>query len=248
MIVIAALHVTKHGSKERGIIVYFYRKADLPPLTSDGNIDVIRAHEEPGELVYLDAPVKPGGNSVSALLDFVSTNDNPPTGDVLDFLRGVRSSLSKRRPPLIHSTDRFGIHFNANIGLYHRLPEEFDALAAPLLKLIDRPPTRSLRDNDPLTVLVRTDHKGVKFDLDDEARERLQRSKGNDWTISPVHIDHQTLDDIERIIGRVLVSMATILTRLDEQELLQLGGVKYVDALNGRVLAQWPSRKKRPRP
>lgn len=248
MILVAALHVVKGGSNETGITVYFYRKAGAPPLNSNGSIDVVRAHEEPGELVYLEAPIKPGGNRVNAFLEFVSIDDNPPTDQASAFLHGLRSKLSRRRPPLVHSTDRFGVHFNANIGLYDRLTEEFDALVAPILNLIAHPPSGSLRDNEPLVVLVKTDEKGVTFDLNKEARERLQSIKGDDWRISPVHIGHQTLDDVDRIIGRVVVNMATILTRLDEQELLKLGGVKYVDAVSSRVLAQWPSRKERSRP
>jgi hypothetical protein len=218
-------------------------------MNADGALDVLRAQREPGELIDYRAAIKPGGNRVPAFLELVSL-DQPDIAEARAFFNDASTDLGRKRPPLVFSTARFSLHFNTDIGLYPRRQEEFSALATVALGLLEDPPTRSLRDDEPLTVLVRYDEGGVTFELDEASVRKLQSLKGSAWTASPVHIAHQTLDDFERVVGSFVGQMGSILTKLDEQELLRLGGVRYVDAsqvdpAKWRVLGQWPSRKKR---
>ncbi|HTN91890.1 MAG TPA: hypothetical protein VL242_49815 [Sorangium sp.] len=243
MIFIAAHRVNTHKG-EVGLNLYFYRRAAPPPTRSDGTIDVLRARDQPGELVALDTAIKPGGNRVSAFIDFVSVEDNPSVHDAQAFFDGVRSSLAGQRLPLVHANASFAVHCNADFALHARFPQEFDDLSDGILRLLRGLPSRPLRDSTPLVVRVEPVGDGVSFNLDDASARKVEQYKGADWGAGPVHISHRNMDDFERLVGGFVGQMAMIVTKLDEEELLRLGGVRYVDA-GGRELARWPSRKNR---
>lgn len=242
MIFIAAHRVVTHKG-EVGLNFYVYRRAAPPPARSDGTVDILRASEQPGELVALETAIKPGGNRVSAFIDFVSV-DNPSVHDAQAFLDEVRCSLTGQRLPLVHANESFAVHCNADFALHARFPHEFDTLSAGILRLLRELPSRPLRDHAPLVVRVEPVGDGVTFRLDDESARKLEQHKGPDWGAGPVHISHQSMDDFKRLVRGFIGQMAMIVTKLDEEELLRLGGARYVDA-GGRELARWPSRKSR---
>ncbi|HEY2514612.1 MAG TPA: hypothetical protein VGI39_27295, partial [Polyangiaceae bacterium] len=54
-------------------------------------------------------------------------------------------------------------------------------------------------------------------------------------------ISHHTRQDFEALVGSFLGQLGLILTHLGEEELLQQGGVLFVDG-QGRTVGAWPSR------
>lgn len=247
MIFISVLNVVSHSSGASGINRYWYRAEGEPPRHADGVVDILRADDARGELVHLQLDIKGGGNQVPTFLDLAAV-DHAEIEEARAFFESADEELQKRRPPLVFEREHFGIHFNTNIGLYPRSREDLKTLATVALSLLEHPPQRAIRDNEPFVILVAQDEKGLTFKLDRTSEERLRTHHGPDsWVTSPLHITHQTLDDFNRMMESIVRQFGLILTRLkDDEELLQMGGVRYVSAEPPhKVLAQWPARKAR---
>lgn len=247
MIFISVLSVISHSNGASGINRYWYRTEGEPPRHASGVVDILRADDTRGELVYFQLDIKGGGNRVPTFLD-LAVVDRADVEEARAFFRSADEELQKKRPPLVFERELFGIHFNTDIGLYPRSREDLKTLATVALSMLEHPPQRAIRDKEPFVILVAQDEKGLTFKLDRISEERLRAHHGADyWVTSPLHITHQTLNDFNRMMGSIVRQFGLILTRLkDEEELLQMGGVQYVTAeLPHKVLAQWPARKAR---
>jgi len=244
MFVISAHNVVSHQHGE-GVNVYYYRKDSEPPRHTDGTLDVVAAQNKPGELIQLDAQIKPGGNRVSALLDFVAA-DLPNLEEVRVFFDEARKMLQKKRPPLVHVNQAYGVHFNTDMGLYPQRPALFADLSRFILRFVEHPPAKSFREQTPLVVVVRAigNGEGLSFELDPSSVQKIAQIKGSKWKNHRVQAQIDTFPDFVNYDSDWPGSMSKVLTQLDEQEILSLGGIRFVDDRSNNVLWQWPSAKK----
>lgn len=242
MIFIAAQRVVSPVSPSRkGINVYFYRADGPPPFNSKNEVDAVA--EQPRELVYVQSDIKPGGNRVPAFLDFASV-DAPSVADARAFLKSAEEDLARMRPPLTRSHPHFGLCFNTDVGLYGERLDVFRSLADAVLRMLENPPRDAFRDKEPLTIVVKESDDRISFELSDESIRALKATKGDTWSVHPIGISHSSLSDFEDIVGGALAKFGQIVTRLEAEELVKLGGVKYVTE-KGKELGRWPSRNRR---
>lgn len=231
----------EHGT---GINSYIYGRPGPPPMSGDGSVDVPRALDDPGDLLDFEVDIRPGGNRVPAFLDMVASDP----ADVVKahrFMDEVAELLRSTNPPIVKSSPLFGVHFNTDIDLYPKAAATFDALKHCLLRRLGNPPAVAVQERTPFVVRVHTHPDTMYYDLDETSIHKLQHHKGADWYATPVRIEHQTLDDFERLIGNFIGQVGMLVTRLGEDELLRFGGVRYVEAVSGAILAEWPARPKR---
>lgn len=226
----------------RGINSYHYRRPGPPPLYADGSIDVQCALKDPGELIDFETEIRPGGNRVPAFLDMVVT-DCAKDAEVRSFVAEVATLLQSDRPPLVRSSSHVGVHFNTDIGLYPEATATFDTLCSCLLRRLKNPPAVPVQERSPFVVRVHLEEGAMYYDLDEPSMRKLKKHKGHDWHATPVRVEQQTLDDFELLIGDFASHMGLLVTRLGEGELLRYGGVRYVDAASGAILAEWPARR-----
>lgn len=247
MIVVSAHNVVSSQYGE-GVNVYYYRKDGELPHQGNGTVDVMLAQSKPGELIHLKAAIKPGGNRVSALLDFVAP-DQLDFPAVQGFFDEVRNKLQRSRPPLVYANRDYGLHFNSDIGLYPQRKSLFDDLSQSILRFVEHPPAKSLRDQTPLVVLVRVvpdDEGGLSFELEQASAQKIIQLKGPKWKSARVRAQMDTFQDFMTADSEWLGQMSKVLTQLDEHEILKLGGIRFVrDEPEQRLLWQWPSAKKR---
>lgn len=228
--------------KTRGINSYFYRRPGPAPVLSDLRIDITRALESPGELVDFETEITPGGNRVPAFMDLVAV-DGVDLTDVRALMDEVADLLPSVPPPIVKSSSQVGVYFNTDFSLYSKAAITFDTLKQTLLRRLRNPPAAAMKDRTPFVVRVHTETDAIYYDLDEASFIKLQEHKGAAWFATPVRIEHQTRNDFERIIGNFIGQIGMLVTRLEEDELLRFGGVRYVDAASGVILGEWPSRR-----
>jgi hypothetical protein len=228
----------------RGINRYYYEHPRAATRTAEGEIDpsgLASGTESPGKLIAFETEVPPGGNRVEEFLDVVL--DGPVPGPLIAAVREVASHFDSVQLPLVHTAADIGIVFDLEYRLKTLARQRFIFLSNAALRWLENPPKQSLRDQSPMVILVRRDATGITYELDLLSTQRLRALKGNDFTPSVVSISHHTQQDLEQLVGSFVGHLGAILTHLREDELLQAGGVIFIDAATKGTLAAWPSRE-----
>jgi hypothetical protein len=238
------IYLTTHRARFRkenrsGINGYLYERA-VPLPKKGGVVDIEAAAAETGELVTYRIDVPPGGNDIVSYLDVFTESPGDPA-EVEHVIASLRSRLARRPPPVVFSDQASGVRFNTNIGLYDRAEAELADLAERAMALL-REPGKPWRELPPLTVKVVLDGERTTYQLDDASVQRVRARSGESWAPSPVSIAHHTRNDFETLVGPFMPILAKLITRLDDQDVLDLGGVRFVDAATGATLGEWPPR------
>jgi len=239
MIYLTAQHVVSSPKQKVGINAFFYRSTSALPRGSSGVVDLRAVLASPrGELANDDVEVKPGGNRVRSYLDIVAS-DAGDTTEIEDTISVVKAAVLDQSPPTIVETDVVGMQFGCERDL--DAAGELDQLVERALRLLrsGKPaPWRSLR---PLIILVRVEQDSVDVSLDEESIERL-RTSGAEERPSKIRMSYPVLEDPKAAIGASWLHLAMLLTGLDEDCLLPLGGVRF-QYQDGELLHEWPHRQ-----
>jgi hypothetical protein len=245
--------VESHDTRS-GYNAYLYRR----PEPTDGRpartfLDRRALQESPGELIYFDPEIKPGGNRVRAFLD-VAVTEPVDLQRVTDFLTEARGDLAapadaseagagaarRARVPFLFDMSGVAIYFNADLGL--DALAEFDALQGRVVRLIEQRGRKPFRDEAPLVVEVVTKDQTMVFTLRSESAQRVRDAKAVPWQPHPISISSETLGDFETLHGDFLFQLVLMITQMDEPGLARLGGV-VVHGPSGKPVFEWPPRR-----
>ena len=235
--IFVTVHQVVDSNERKGINLYVYESKARPPLHNDV-VDATAAQESPGELKGMDIAVKPGGNRIPAFLD-VACTEYSDADEVESLLETMRERLGSQLPPVSEANSRAGIAFNSDIGLHARAPETLGQLGRAALRAL-REKLKPL-GSDPVIVIVTEDNDSFTFELTTETAQRVAKLRGPSWHATKITIAQETKAAFETMLGSMFNHLPMLLTSLDEYELLQMGGVRYVSAGDpARVIRQWP--------
>jgi hypothetical protein len=213
-----------HGAtREHGL----WHPPDLPRITSD-NL---------GEQVTARIDVTPGGNAVSSFLDVVGPDDT--TQDELSrCLEQYRVELTSARQLTVYGT--VAIEFFATLGERDRLVQEFVELRDVALDLFTRRRPSPWLRQEPLTVLVTADDDRWAFALDQMSKARILDRFGAATPVARVTVPITVADAFMSTYGPMYPFAAEWVTSRSRQELLELGGVRFVNG--DTIVWEWPRR------
>ena len=218
-----------HSHENEGEVVW--DPPDLDFITNDN----------PGRLVAELVEVSPGNNSVLSYLD-VAVEDSATSSDLTTALGTFGNGLDPDRQPWRRIVNGFAIEFYIGVQNLDEAAAEFGCLKARVLQLVQtRPPPRWLLET-PLTVNVKIDEQAAAYSLDDESGRRVQKRHQNSWTSPRVAIEHETRQYFEKLWGDVIEHIVPVLTGLDIEAVVDMGGVRFVDVRTGKELSKWPER------
>jgi hypothetical protein len=89
---------------------------------------------------------------------------------------------------------------------------------------------------EKLLVLVSTDPDGIVFELDADARKAIRGIGGRVKPARKLFVSYDTHDDFRRSHGPVFDHVALVLTGLPTEKLGELGGVRFIDAMNDKTI------------
>jgi hypothetical protein len=236
MIILSAQRVSSRT--EKGINCSIYRSAAVAPRLADGRLDAAQAFDDRGDPVAFLREIKPGGNRVSSYVDVALLRPEPALLDAI--VHQARLSLGSKEPPLQLAEADVALELNMDIGLYTRAPLELDELVSkvrPLLsKAADDP---AWKRDESLHVRVIEFAQGTRYELTPESIERILRVLPDWGSPSAISISHDVRADFERTLGPFRPQLALLVTRLDEETLLDFGGVTFEDKA-GTPRGRWP--------
>lgn len=239
------MYLTAHRVRSRdgqslGINVFLYdhHGESIPGMSWDAP-EVRRVEERPGVLVGDSVDLVPGGNEVLSYLDVVAADGVVP-GLLVEALRQAEATVGSGGLPFESRGGRVAIRFGAQTGLEGSEQEEFRALEERAILLLSSP-TRSLKTGaPPLEAEVALDEQGFQCALTPESIRRLRPLKGPTWRPARISVSHDTAADFQMIHADLKRELIPMLTGLQLEQVLALGGFRFIEAGSGRVLRQWP--------
>lgn len=224
-----------------GINVLVYHHGDRPVPRRDSHFDVGRVmQEDPGELVMQQLQVARGGNEVLSYVDVVG-DDGASMLQVQRALDGIAHTLPSDLPEVCPGAQVSAV-FGAVLGLPRSfMSEEFQELRQGLeWVLFHTPEPRRWLD-----ILVRTTPDSLVFALTAASVARISEIRADIRVTPSIAVPLVVADDFRKLHGNLRPHLASLLTRLDERDVIALGGVRFVSE-DGELLARWPDAEVRP--
>jgi len=187
------------------------------------------ASQYPGERVAQHVEVAPGGNAVVCYLDVAARDEAPRSqiNAVLDELStrvGIGSRFAELHGPVT-------AEFKITMGAADEAPTRFSELRDAILYLFDHQHDLSQPVHaQPLTINVEVDDQRWRFSLESRDRSRVTA------LATTVTIPLDVADDFRTLHGDLYPHVAEWVTGLSLEQILELGGVRFVGAVN----RQWP--------
>jgi len=230
-------------SGKMGINVLLHRHGaqDIPGMSwQDPDVELV-AESFPGSVVAQNLEIPPGKNHVMSYLDVV-TDDSVEAEHISRVLDQVEGQLHDHAPPLTCCVEAVGVRFTLELGLEGYEDEEFKALKAASLQLLKSPVSDSWLAREPLTINVTVSDREVRFALDRESAARLLEKHPPALPPRSITVEHETRCDFERLYADVIPHIILALTGLRLEDVIQLGGVRLVEAPTGSTIREWPKR------
>jgi hypothetical protein len=234
--------VSAPGDVRTGINTYLYRHEESVPRMDWSRPDLARIVDEfPGTLVAHEAEVPPGGNSIRSYLDIVAS-DSTRMDEVDLALQQFDKEWSASRISQVIHVRGVALRLGLELSLEARAREELRELSRHALALLRKPAPSDWEANEPLLALVSIVGGGRSYALDEASRRRLQARHGADWhppqlVMTPAVQTARSPNPVD-----LCQHIAPVLTGLALDELVPLGGIRFVDGQSGALLWEWPSR------
>ncbi len=232
------------GSGGEGVNTFRYEHGELSiPGMSWEKPDLPRiASQEPGDLVAERVEVAPGGNDVLCFLD-IAAADSVSLEQVeaaLDWLEAEvecnpASDQIRREAHPVPVWVRTGRRDGES------LIEVFRELRSHVMALLAGG-RRSPRPK-PLIIHRRSVPDGHTYELEEKSLKRVQsqhQSKQDVYQPTKLQVGMDVGLDFALMHGPILSHVAAAVTGLDRTDILDLGGVVFVDGQTGELIKRWP--------
>jgi hypothetical protein len=234
--------VSAPGEARTGINTYLYRHGEAVPGIDWSRPDLARIVDEfPGTLVAHDMEVPPGGNLIRSYLDIVAS-DSTRVDEVDLALQQFDKEWSASRVGQVIQVGGVALRLGLELRLEARAREEFRALSPHALVLLRKPTSSDWEANEPLVAVVSTEEGGRSYALDESSSRRLQARHGADWRPTRLSVTQEVQTAMTPNPVDLCLHVAPVLTGLEVDELVPLGGIRFVDGQSGNLLWEWPSR------
>jgi hypothetical protein len=221
------------GRVATNVFIYMHGTPGRPIVRSLDQIATI-AEQVPGTLANAEVMVAPGGNAILSYLDVVA-----PDGTSTDEIQRAVQAFRPDGPQESRLVGDIAIRFAAHRTGSGDPSAEYSELSARLLALL-RHPRSAGATHRPLQIIVRGEDKDdVSFWLDDESERRVVAIGGKSTGMT-LKVARDTKDDFEQAFGSVYRHVLPVLTNLELEHILLLGGVVFRGEQSGRVLWRWP--------
>lgn len=229
---------TPSGAVGVNVALYGHEEwARVPAREASESLELARRHDG-RRLVALSLAFPPGGNRIESELE-IAGPDGTPKDVVGEALREVAASVGDAR----ERVGRFGevvIAFRANVAA---VPSRtlVGELAAAALQVLSSPARPTWLAHEPLQVWVDRDDEAWKFTL---AKENEAEVRGAGGAPANIRVRHDVARQFRQLHGPLYPHVAQWVTNLKAEEILKLGGVRFVDARRtGQILGEWPARR-----
>lgn len=223
-----------------GINAYLYQSASALPHGESGVVDAELALEERGDLVAYEQALRSGGNQVQSYVDFLLPSAEAKIFE--ELTSGTLEALSKGPPPIAFETARGALLFDIDVGFAARRlrpQQELLELAGAARKLLGRGGPPAWSEVEKLVVRVERGEHETRYKLDRKSEQRVVHALAHPATLAPITLQHETRSQLEHLHGSFFPHVAALLTQLDDEQLLRLGGVVFIDS-DGKTLWEWP--------
>lgn len=215
-----------------GINAYWHMAAEVTREPGESELMLVRrVSENPGSLLGMRAEVPPGGNTVQAFLDVV-TSTQVAASRLEKALLGIRNEIvSGAAPEKIRSTDGCLVSFYVSPSL--GADSIYGDLVSAVVSLLDAP------GSDPLRIVIEANGEATRYRLDDRSAERIAIFHPPDWKSPRVDVPRDVEDDFSLLHGEIREHLIEVLTGIDRDHVRGLGGIQYVSS-TGKELGRWP--------
>lgn len=222
---------------DRPVTTYLYLHGGLLSAQHQAMLNDVRwvSQLAPGQLAREKHKGRSGGRRIVSYLEVSGPDETDLTslGRVLDEL--AKQVVSGRKAPI--KLDDWGAEFYRGAEVSQEPEQEFGDLRALLEEFFaegeNTPPVREL------TVLVRLDAEGTRFEWDEASQTRLKKAAPQ-WIPYRLSISDDVRDSFQQQHGALFPHVLAVL-QPGEVPLETLGGVVFKDEPSGKVLWFSPS-------
>lgn len=228
MYLVAQRVLSPRGNSGTNVVMYRHATTPTPISWDDPDLRVI-ASQYPGERVAQHVEIAPGGNAVVCYLDIAVLDDASRSQisaalDVLSTRIGIGTRFAELHGPVTGE-------FRITMGASDEAPTRFAELRDAMLSLFDHQHDLAQPAHaQPLTIRVEVDDQRWQFSLESRDRSRVTS------LVTPVTIPLDVADEFRALHGDLYPHVAEWVTGLSLEQILELGGVRFVGAIN----RQWP--------
>lgn len=231
------------GSGGEGINTFRYEHGALSlPGMSWENPDLPRiASHDPGQLVAERVQVAPGGNDILCFLDLAAA-DSVSLDEIraaLDWLEAeVRAHPASDQIRRDEHPVPVWLRITRPDG--QSLLEVFRKLRSSLMALLAGGPQSP--QSKPLIIHRRSVPDGHIYELEEASLKRVQshhRSRQGVYQPTKLHVGQDVGLDFALMHGPILSHVAAAVTGLDRTDILELGGVAFIDDPTGKIIRRW---------
>lgn len=231
------------GGGRTDINTFLYRHEESVPGVDWSRPDLIRVVDTfPGTLVAADTRIPPGGNQVWSYLDIVAADST--AAEELDLaLRQFAREWSPERMARVVQVGKVAMRLDlVEPSRQAHALEELEELSQRALGLLHNPAPSGWATTEPLRVIVKEYGGEHKYALDAASRARLQSRHEPGWLPASITVAHEDRAAMACNPVTLCLHVAPLLTKLDLDELIPFGGIRFVEESSGEVLWEWPSR------
>ena len=218
-----------------GINIFVYDHGDQPVPRRGGSFDVQRVTtEEPGQLVAEQREIDPGGNEVLSYIDVVAS-DGTDLAMIQNALDGLEGKLPARLPSL-HENAQVSVFFGGSLGLSAAMRDEFGELRARLMAVLSQ---IAVPTPKAIEILVEEGADTITYGLTPTSVAAISAVRPDIRTTPSISVRKSADSDFLTLQGDLRRQLALLLTRLEEIELIRVGGVRFIDEA-GELVGRWP--------